>query len=351
MAGTCPPPLLPSGEIVGQNPQSLPGVGGWREWKLAFDWPGAPTAHLILFIPTGRTKPPVILGMNFRGNHTLLEDPGIAFPTGFVRVDDPSGPSTLQPGSHYPRGMDVRTWDISRTLKEGWAIASLHYGDVEPDLPSETLGVRATHPDRSWTWGAIRAWAWGLQCAQTFLETISEIDASRCAVVGHSRLGKVALWAAAYDERFRVILSNQSGCGGAAPSHVRGVPGIETIDVLCRYFPHWFCKKFHTYAEDPLSLPFDQDALLTLCAPRPLLLANAQEDSWANPAGQLEMLHRADRTYRDLGFPGEPPAGLPPLGQMQGGRLTVSFRAGPHSMGEADWIFFRAFLQKWLPPH
>jgi len=106
------------------------------------------------------------------------------------------------------------------------------------------------------------------------------------------------LLAAAFDERFALAIPLQAGCGGTAPS--RGKVG-ESVKVINDHFPHWFNAEFKRFNDQPEKLPFDQHCLIALCAPRPVLLANATEDTWANPEGQFQMLQAADSVYRILG--------------------------------------------------
>ncbi len=178
-----------------------------------------------------------------------------------------------------------------------------------------------------------------------YLVTDSDIDAHRIAALGHSRNGKAALLAAAFDERIAMAFPHQAGCGGSAPS--RGKTG-ESVKLINEHFPHWFNAQFKQFNDAPERLPFDQDCLLALCAPRPVLFSAAEGDQWANPAGQFQVLQAADPVYRFLGVEGLTATQMPPLHQLVNSRLGYYIREGKHSMGPNDWKIFMDFAdQQW----
>jgi hypothetical protein len=163
--------------------------------------------------------------------------------------------------------------------------------------------------------------------------------------VGHSRLGKTALLAGAFDERIALVIPHQAGCGGSAPS--RSKVG-ESVKAINKSFPHWFDGAFKQFNDEPARLPFDQNCLVALCAPRPVLLSNAVEDTWANPAGQFQILQAADPVYRLLGVDGLDAKQMPELGKLVDSRLGFFMRAGKHSMTREDWRIFIAFADHHL---
>jgi hypothetical protein len=169
------------------------------------------------------------------------------------------------------------------------------------------------------------------------------VDGHRIAAVGHSRNGKTALLAAAFDERIAMAFPHQAGCGGSAPS--RGTNG-ESVKAINDHFPHWFNAKFKTFDEHPDKLPFDQNGLVALCAPRPVLFSAAQGDQWSNPAGQFEVLKATDPVYHLLGVKGLEITTMPPLNQLAGERLGYYIREGKHSMTPSDWKVFMDFADK-----
>lgn len=213
-------------------------------------------------------------------------------------------------------------WPIDLLTESGWAVALACMNDIEPDDPTKSSGT------------AIAKWAMGLMKMRMWLASDSRIDASRILALGHSRLGKAALVASAFDEEFAGTVAIQSGCGGAAPS--RTSVG-ETIKDITRIFPHWFSPKFASYAGREHELPLDQHWLLALCASRPLLLCNASDDVWANPEGQHAMLSLASEAFGET---------LPPLSIQNtvGSRLAHFYREGTHQVTWEDW---QAIL-RWL---
>jgi hypothetical protein len=320
-----------------------------KEVTVSFGPPGTPAIHLLLVVPNRRERPAAtFVGLNFRGNHTLVADPSVALPTAWM----PDGtPGTVDHrATDAGRGTEINVWNLEKSIERGYAVATFYAGDVDPDKPDFTDGVHPHYFKAGQTepaaheWGTIAAWAWGISRAVDYLVTDPDIDAERIAVVGHSRLGKTALLAAAMDERIAMAIPLQAGCGGTAPS--RGKVG-ESVKQINDRFPHWFCGTFKQFNEQVERLPFDQHSLVALVAPRPVLFANAVEDEWANPAGQFEVLKAADPVYRLLGVDGLGGAEcMPELKKLVGERLGYFIRPGKHSMTLEDWQAFWDFADK-----
>jgi hypothetical protein len=338
MYGQSPPP--PPLEFRVESASSA--LGGKATLKLVtieFVAPyGVPPIEVLLVLPARRSGPvPAFLGINFAGNHTLLADPAVPE----ARCHQ------LQVHPRAARGAAASSWNVEQIIDRGYALASFHTCDVKPDRPHAGEGVQRyfvpVGSDAPYDWAALRIWAWACSRVLDYLQADPDVDARRVAVVGHSRLGKAALLAGAFDERFALTIALQSGCGGAAPS--RGSVG-ESVRQINQAFPHWFNAEFKTFNDEPARLPFDQHCLLALIAPRPLLLANAAEDTWANPVGQFEALRAAEPVYRLVRAGGLESEHMPAPGQLSAGSLGYFLRAGTHSMTTQDWAAFLDYADR-----
>jgi len=313
--------------------------------------PAGPRLDLLLYVPNNSRKAvPAFLGLNFNGNHAVTAEPGIRLSDRWM-VAERSSCIVSNRATEACRGIEASRWQVEKILARGYALATAYYGDLEPDYAEGwKLGLRAalspagTHttfkPDE---WGAISAWAWGLSCALDYLETDGAVDAKRVAVIGHSRLGKTALWAGARDERFAIVISNDSGEGGAALARRRF--GERTAH-LNRAFPHWFCGNFKQYSEREELMPVDQHELIALIAPRPVYIASAVKDRWADPRGEFLAAQGAEPVYELFAKAGlgvaEPPAVNKPVGNFIGYHI----RSGKHDVTEYDWEQYLNFADR-----
>jgi hypothetical protein len=335
MYGRMPPaPQAISSTLEREDRGLFDGKATKKEVAITFGPPACPKIHLLLVVPNARAGPaPVFLGMNFVGNHAVLRDPTIALP-------EVKGQTPAKAG----RGSQIDVWAIEQTIEHGYAVATFYCGDVDPDTP-DVRGVQPHFPGQAYDWATIAAWAWGIQRAVDYLVTDDSIDKKRIAVVGHSRLGKTALLAAAYDERIALAIPHQAGCGGSAPSRSRVGESVKQINDR---FPHWFNSRFKEFNNCPDRLPFDQHCLVALVAPRPVLFTNAVDDTWANPEGQFNVLQAADPVYRFLGVESLDAQRMPETGVLVSSRLGYYIRSGKHSMNRDDWKVFIAFADKHL---
>jgi hypothetical protein len=247
-------------------------------------------------------------------------------------------------------------WPAEDVVARGYGIAALQVGDLAPDDTARFRDgvIRLFEGDTTRTraadaWGALAAWAWGASRAMDYLVTDPRVDARRVAVVGHSRGGKAALWAGAQDERFALVVSNESGEGGAALA--RRAFG-ETVQRITATFPHWFAPRYATFAARERELPVDQHMLLALVAPRALYVASAAEDLWADPRGEFLSLAHASPAFALFGDPAVDPAAAPSLGTpLVVGRRGYHVRPGGHDLTPFDWARFVDFADTlWRSP-
>ncbi len=352
MYGFMPPaPDKVESTVEREDAKAFDGKATLKEIAISFGPPDTPKIHLLLVVPNDRKGPaPVFVGMNFNGNHTLLKDPAVRLPTAWM----PSGAPGVKDNraTDAGRGTETEVWALDQAIGRGYAVATFYCGDVDPDRPDVREGVQPHLRKKGEApgphdWGTIAAWAWGISRAVDYLRTDKDLDKDRIAVVGHSRLGKAAIVAGAFDERIALVIPLQAGCGGTAPSRTKS-HDAETVKIINSHFPHWFDGTFKEFNDQVDRLPFDQNCLAALVAPRPLLYANATEDKWANPQGQFEMLRSADAVYRLLGAGGLETKEMPEVGKLSDGVLGYYIRPGKHSMTRGDWKVFLDYADKHL---
>lgn len=299
---------------------------------------------ILIYLPAETKKPvPLFFNLSFTPNATVVDDIGVK--AGFMWNRD---------GKRIPvdRERSFGRMDVNRFLSQGIGFATVYYGDIEPDFAEGIkYGIRGYYlkdgqeypaPDE---WGAISAWAWGLSCAMDYFEKDAQIDDEKVALFGISRLGKTVLWAGARDSRFRMVIASCSGEGGAALSRRWYGETINHMTHPTRYF-YQFAGNWRNYKGDPSQSPVDAHMLVSLMAPRPLLLQTGDTDKWSDPRGEFLSAVAAEPVYNLLGKKGlgidtMPDAGVPILND-----LGYFMHSGGHGALPADYDIFIQFMRK-----
>ena len=344
-------PERPSGlkfKVIQNDATALGGRAIRREVLITFARKEAtPEATLLIYLPRNTNGPvPAFLTINFDGNHTIHPDPGISITRSWVRNIKDWGIKNNRADTRS-RGAKRSRWAVEKILTRGYALATIYYGDIDPDYDDGfSNGVHRLYPKpKPDEWGSISTWAWGLSRCLDYLETDRDINASKVAVMGHSRLGKTALWTGAQDDRFALVISNNSGCGGASLS--RREFG-ETVRRINTSFPHWFCDNFTKYNDRVNDLPVDQHMLIALSAPRPVYIASATGDRWADPKGEFLSGHHADPVYELFGLKGVGIPRQPAADHPVGHHIGYHLRTGKHDVTDYDWEQYLKFADRHL---
>jgi hypothetical protein len=312
-------------KVIEEDKNAMDGKATLKRIEISFSGPGGSgKIEPVIFIPNNRKSPaPGFLLICHRGKDNL----------------DP----TREKHSDF--------WPAEEIIARGYAAIGFYTPEADPDrhdgFKNGVHGIFDPWPEGQRpgdAWGTIAAWAWGASRVMDYLESDKDIDATRIGVLGHSRGGKAALWCGAEDERFAIVISNDSGSTGAALA--RGKQG-ESIAAINKSFPHWFCANYKTYNNREDELPVDQHMLVALMAPRPVYVASASQDNWADPKNEFMSCFHASPVWKLWEKPGLTVSEQPPVNTpAQGGYIGYHLREGKHGLGLSDWNWFMDFADK-----
>ena len=286
---------------------------------------------------------PVFLSPSYMPNPTVCDDKSVQLPK--YKIDSVY--------VEYKRGEKDHFWNIRKMLYKGYGLITFWHQELVTDTEEGFVhgfpsifykkGQSFPFPDE---WGAISLWAWQMSIIMNYVEMDNNIDSKKVIVLGHSRFGKAALWAAAKDERFAIAISNNSGCGGAALSK-RKVG--ETIASINKHFPQWFSGNFKQFDNREEFMPFDQHELIALIAPRPVYVASAENDPPSDIVGEFLGAKEASPVYNLYGLKGLECDSFPPVDEpCRTGYIGYHVRKGKHGMTSFDVEQYLAFAESFF---
>lgn len=298
---------------IGADELVYGGKGVRRRILICLDKEEKHTFEAMIHMPSGKGPFPVFVGLNFRNTNDETVE---------LEAD--------------------RRWPYELIVERGFAVATATRNSIEPDDPANPAGGVREWYAKDCNWGAISAWAWGISRIVDYLVTDPVLDKDHIAVIGHSRLGKTALWAGANDLRLSLVISNNAGCCGDAISRRKFG---ETFASIQKAFPHWFCPAFSGYSEE--TFPADQHALAALIAPRPLFIGSAAEDLWADPKGEWLCAKNVQPVYDLFSLPGLTSIEMPAPGtEDSAGTVAFKIRPGGHGIIPSDWEAYLDFASR-----
>jgi hypothetical protein len=347
-------PALPkdvSFEVFDQGTPAFDGRALRKQVTIYFSKEKAngPHADVLLYLPPNATAPvPLLLCANFSANNLAVDDPGVKVGRVWNAEQKQRVPATAS--RRFGR------LNVVDTIERGLGIATVNYADFDPDAPGAIgSGVRQLYLEPGQNepaadeWGAISAWSWGLSRVLDYFETDSQVNAKRVALFGVSRLGKTVLWTGARDPRFALVIASCSGEGGAALSRRNYGETVAHLTAPTRY-PYQFAANYAKWAGKSAESPVEANLLVSLMAPRPLLLQTGDTDIWSDPKGEFLAALSATRVYALFGQSGLPTEQMPQTGQLVGGTLGYYMHAGGHGTVPADWDVFLDFIERHFAP-
>ncbi len=296
--GYLPPKIVPTVRVEDEY-ISFAGKAKWEKVYFTFERNGkSHTVMANLILPKGKENVPVFVAVDF---HNVI------------------------PNKYLP---------MEEIIDTGFGVFDFCYQDVTSDDGDFTNGLCALfEKDGKCQFGKISLWAYFASICMDYLLTRKEIDKDNVAIIGHSRLGKTALLCSALDERFKLTCVNNSGCCGVALSRGKTKEN-ETLEKITEVFPFWFCDNFYKYVNKEDTLPFDQHMLVSLVAPRYIIVGGAKEDYWADNEGQHLSCAMAVPAWE--------------LYEKGSANKRVSYyeREGTHFLSRTDWmIYMQAFKE------
>ncbi|MBX2841151.1 MAG: acetylxylan esterase [Flammeovirgaceae bacterium] len=339
-------------KVIKENIEAVNGKAYLKEVEITVSTSeGKLPINVLFFTPKSDKPVPLFLTLNFYGNQSIHSDKNISLTQSWLSNNKKFG-ITENKSNEATRGVRAYRWEVEEIIDNGFALATIHYGDIDPDFDDGFKnGIHGIFKDKldknkEDNWGSIAAWAWGLSRAMDYIETDKDFDKEKVTVMGHSRLGKASLWAGATDKRFAITISNNSGCGGAALSK-RKIG--ETIWRINDHFPHWFCGNYKKYSDNESILPIDQHMLIALMAPRAIYVASAEEDQWADPRGEYLSTYYGSKVYELYGDKSlskeEMPAIETPVATS---KVGYHIRNGIHNVTPYDWQQYIRFAKSYF---
>ena len=354
-------PVRPRGvwfEVVEQGTPAFNGKAVRRQVVVYFTKERTgPRMDLLVYLPTGAKEPsPMFLNMSFVANNLAVADPDVRVGRRWDRETRAQVPATPPAASSSGATPDRprRTFPVEEFLAHGIGVATFNKDDLAPDFTgTEALGVKSIYLKAGQTrpaddeWGAIAAWAWGASRALDYFEEDKDIDAKRVVIHGVSRLGKTALWAAAADERFALVVASCSGEGGAAIARRNYGETLAHMAAPTRY-PYQFAGNYAKFGSNVGEWPVDANLLIAMIAPRPLLLQTGNTDKWSDPHGEFLAAVAAGPVYELLGKKGLRTDRLPPPGEPILNDLGYYMHEGGHGTIPSDYAVYIQFIKKHL---
>ncbi len=342
----------PKFEITSSQANALGGLATRKLIHISLpNHPAWPGMDVMLYLPNHiSARAGCFVGLSFNGNHAVSPETDIPLSTRWMRESKDKSIIDHR-ATEAARGSESSRWPLAMILKRGFAVATAYYGDLEPDhtdgwKDSLRAAVSKDGAHTVWKdgeWGAIGAWSWGLSRIADYLATDKLVDPTHLAVIGHSRIGKTALWAGVQDARFSVVIANNAGEGGAAL--MRRDFG-ETTAIITQAFPHWFTPKYASYANNAAACPIDMHMLIALAAPRPIYIASAVEDQWADPKGEFLSGKFASPVYALFGKQGIVADEQPAINTPVGDCIGYHIRTGKHDVTDFDWTQYLNFASR-----